>query len=109
MKILLATSSFPRWSGDWAGVFILSLGKRLVKLGHEVTVLCPHARGLPAREEIDGLQVERFRYAWPSYAESLAYGRGMLHNVRQNPLRLLLAVSVYPGPWFTHEGLAGKT
>jgi glycosyltransferase involved in cell wall biosynthesis len=90
VKILLATSSFPRWSGDWAGVFILSLGKRLVRLGHEVTVLCPHARGLPVREVIEGMLVERFRYAWPAYAESLAYGRGMLHNVRQHPVRLLL-------------------
>ena len=92
MKILLVTSSFPRWSGDWAGVFILSLGRGLAVRGHEVTVLCPHARSLPVREEIDGLHVERFRYAWPACAESLAYGRGMLYNVRQNPLRLLLAV-----------------
>ncbi len=92
MKILLVTSSFPRWPGDWAGVFILSLARGLVTRGHEVTVLCPHARGLPVREEMDGIQVERFRYAWPESIQTLAYGEGMLHNVRQKRLRLLLTV-----------------
>jgi glycosyltransferase involved in cell wall biosynthesis len=92
MKILLVTSSFPRWPGDWAGVFVLSLGRRLVMRGHEVTVLCPHARGLPVREEMDGVKVERFRYAWPESFETLAYGEGMLHNVRRNRLRLFLTV-----------------
>jgi glycosyltransferase involved in cell wall biosynthesis len=99
VKILLATSSFPRWPGDWAGVFVLSLGRQLVQRGHTVTVLCPHARGLAAREEIDGVRIERFRYAWPAFAESLAYGGGMLHNVRRNPLRLLLA-----GPYIAALG-----
>lgn len=90
MKILLVSSSFPRRPGDWAGVFVLSLGRALTSLGHEVTVLCPHARGLPVREEIQGVRVERFRYAWPACLQTLAYGQGMLPNVRQRPLRLLL-------------------
>jgi glycosyltransferase involved in cell wall biosynthesis len=91
MKILLVTSSFPRWPGDWAGVFILSLGRALAVRGHEITVLCPHARGLPLRDEMDGVRIERFRYAWPESLQTLAYGGGMLHNVRQNRLRMLLA------------------
>ncbi|MBN2225321.1 MAG: glycosyltransferase family 4 protein [Deltaproteobacteria bacterium] len=90
MKILLVTSSFPRWPGDWAGVFVLSLGRRLTMRGHEVTVLCPHAQGLPVRDVMDGVRVERFRYAWPQSVQTLAYGEGMLHNVRRHPLRLLL-------------------
>jgi len=90
MKILLVTSSFPRQQGDWAGVFVLSLGRRLVMRGHDVTVLCPHAPGLPQRETMDGVRVERFRYAWPASLQTLAYGGGMVHNVRENPLRLFL-------------------
>ncbi len=92
MKILLVTSSFPRRPGDWAGVFILSLGRGLAAHGHDVTVLCPHAPGLPINEEMDGVRVERFRYAWPEWVQTLAYGGGMLPNVRQNPLRLALVV-----------------
>jgi glycosyltransferase involved in cell wall biosynthesis len=91
MKILLVTSSFPRWPGDWAGVFVLSLGRSLAIRGHEVTVLCPHARGLALHDEMDGVRIERFRYAWPWSLQTLAYGGGMLHNVRENPLRILLA------------------
>jgi glycosyltransferase involved in cell wall biosynthesis len=92
MKILLVTSSFPRWPGDWAGVFVLNLGRGLVMRGHEVTVLCPHARGLPVRDVMDGVRIERFRYAWPESFETLAYGEGMLHNVRKHRLRLSLMV-----------------
>ncbi len=91
MKILLVTSSFPRRPGDWAGVFILSLGRALAARGHAITVLCPHAPGLPLRDEMDGVRIERFRYAWPESLQTLAYGGGMLHNVRANPLRMLLA------------------
>jgi glycosyltransferase involved in cell wall biosynthesis len=92
MKVLLITSSFPRWEGDWAGVFVLKLAQALGRLGHRVTVLAPHAPGCLMRETIDAVAVERFRYAWPERLQTLAYGRGMLPNVLENPLLLVLAL-----------------
>ena len=85
MKIVMTTSSFPRSSKDWAGVFVLSLARELVRRGHRVTVAAPHAPGLARREVIDGVQVVRFRYMYPERLEALAYGRGMVTNVRRRP------------------------
>ncbi|MBN1572472.1 MAG: glycosyltransferase [Deltaproteobacteria bacterium] len=92
MKILIVASSFPRWQGDWAGVFLLNLGRALVEIGHDVMVLAPHIGGTPKRETMCGVEVFRFRYAWPEGLETLAYGQGMINNVRKNPLRFLLIV-----------------
>jgi len=92
LRILIVASSFPRRPGDWAGVFILNLGRALVRLGHEVGVLSPHVGGSPGRETMEGVEVYRFRYAWPERLETLAYGQGMINNVRENPLRFFLIV-----------------
>ena len=86
----MTTSSFPRGPEDWAGVFVLSLSRELVRRGHRVTVAAPHAPGLPRSEVIDGVDVVRFRYMRPERLEALAYGRGMVANVRRRPWLLFL-------------------
>ncbi len=96
----MITSSFPRWYGDWAGVFVLNMGKALIKIGHEVTIIAPHAAGCPKREVMEGVNVFRFRYAWPESLETLSYGEGMLNNVRKKPLRFLLIL-----PFIVAQGI----
>lgn len=91
MKIVMTTSSFPRSPEDWAGVFVLSLARELARRGHRVVVATPHAPGLNRSEVIDGVEVIRFRYMRPERFEALAYGRGMVANVRRRPWLLLLA------------------
>ena len=101
MKILIVTSSFPRWTGDPAGIFLLHLGKALTNLGHDITVLAPHAPHIPVREEMEGIEVHRFRYAWPGRLQTLAYGEGMAINVRKNPMRFFLLL-----PYIISQGIA---
>ncbi len=56
-----------------------------------VRVLAPAAPGLAPREEIDGIQVRRFRYA-PSRFETLAYTGNMVQDVTVHwPSRVALA------------------
>jgi glycosyltransferase involved in cell wall biosynthesis len=69
---LLATC-FPRFTGDLAGNFVLQCGRRLQERGHVVEAVAPHASGLPVADNISGVSVRRFRYAWPDSAERLAY------------------------------------
>jgi len=90
VKIVMTTSSFPRGPEDWAGVFVLSLARELARRGHRVTVAAPHAPGLPRSEVVDGVEVVRFRYMRPEGLEALAYGRGMVANVRRRPWLLSL-------------------
>ena len=72
MRALFVTHAFPRNADDIAGGFILRLAAALRGVGVDVSVLAPSGPGLAARDEFDGVPVERFRYA-PASWETLAY------------------------------------
>ena len=80
MNVLFLTHSFPRHPGDAAGSFILRLASALAKEDVDVHVVAPAASGLPSVEAIDGITVERFRYA-PRRMEKLAYTGNMAQDV----------------------------
>jgi len=96
MRVCLVTSSFPRFSGDWAGGFIYDLARHLSENGLQVIVLAPHAPGLPTCEDLDTLRVYRFRYFAPSRYQRLAYGSGISTNVRRS---LLARMQLMPFVW----------
>lgn len=87
-KILVLTSTFPRWPGDTTPPFVYELSKRLAD-GFEITVLAPHYPGAPVREERDGMAIRRFRYSWGKF-ETLAGEKAMLPALRRNRLNYLL-------------------
>ncbi len=80
MRVLFVTHSFPRHSGDVAGAFILRLASALAIGGTDVRVLAPAAPKLSNRDNIDGIEVRRFRYA-PRKWETLAYTGTMAEQV----------------------------
>ena len=82
MRVLFVTHSFPRYEGDGAGEFILRLATALVAAGCVVKVLAPSAPGLAHTDSIQGVTVERFRYA-PRAWETLAYTGTMAEQVSQ--------------------------
>ncbi|MES9901619.1 MAG: glycosyltransferase family 4 protein [Sedimenticola sp.] len=87
-KLLILTSTFPRWYGDHEPPFVYELARRLTD-HWEVHVLSPHTASLPTKEVFSDITVHRFRYA-PAALENLAYQGGMLARLKQNPLRFLL-------------------
>lgn len=80
MKVLFLTHSYPRRSGDAPGSFILRLARALADEGAHVHVLAPAGSGAASREVLDGIPVQRFRYA-PSRFETLAYTGSMAQDV----------------------------
>ena len=80
MKVLFLTHSFPRFPGDAPGSFLLRLAVALRNEGVTVHVVAPAAEGVPTEDEIDGITVERFRYA-PRRYEKLAYTGNMAQDV----------------------------
>lgn len=60
-KVLVLSSTFPRWVGDTNSPFVLDLSSRLNK-SFDVSVLAPHYPGSKNFEIIGGLKVFRFRY-----------------------------------------------
>ncbi len=89
MKILVVTSTFPRWAGDTDPTFVYELSTRLVDANTEVHVLAPHTRNACSIELLDGLTVHRFRYFFERW-ENLAYTTGILDKLRANPFNYLL-------------------
>lgn len=83
LRVLMATTSFPRWEGDPAGHFVAELAGELVHLGHRVSVVAPHAPGSRLDEDVDGVFVRRFRYL-PDSWERVAYGDGIPVNLRRD-------------------------
>lgn len=87
-RILVLTSTYPRWADDHEPRFVHELSRRLAS-EFEVHVLAPHVRGAKNDEVMDGVHVHRFHYA-PERLETLAYEGGILARLRERRLRLLL-------------------
>lgn len=85
MRILLITTSYPRWKGDYAGAFLHRLGKSIIKLGHELTVMVPHSRNTSLEENIDGVEIHRYKYL-PEVLEA-TYGSWYAHEQTKNKFR----------------------
>jgi glycosyltransferase involved in cell wall biosynthesis len=77
IRLLCLTHNFPRYRGDYAGVFVDLLSRRLVDQGIHSTIVAPHYADSPEYEERDGLIIHRFRYAGRESEETLAYGGAM--------------------------------
>ncbi len=83
-RLLVLTSTFPRWKDDTEPPFVYELCLRLKK-HYDIHVLAPHYPGAALEEQLAGLQVTRFRYFFAPW-ERLAYQGGILDNLKQNPL-----------------------
>jgi glycosyltransferase involved in cell wall biosynthesis len=124
LPLLVLASTFPKGSEDSTPAFVLDLSRHL-QSRFQVTVLAPAVKGAPEKDEIDGVQVRRFRYFWPRSLELLADG-AILENVRRRRWLLLLAPflvlfefiaafrwartnrpAVIQAHWFVPQGLVG--
>jgi glycosyltransferase involved in cell wall biosynthesis len=88
-RILILTHNYIRFPGDFAGVFLHQLSKNLVSAGLKISVLAPHQKGIPVHQNLDGIQVYRFRYA-PERYERIAYAGNMHELVMKNPVNLVV-------------------
>jgi glycosyltransferase involved in cell wall biosynthesis len=84
MKVTFLATSFPRFKGDYAGVFIYDLARYLAQEGVKIQVIAPHAEGTIYKEKIEGVQVWRFPYFYPPQQQHIAYGAGIPTNLRRS-------------------------
>ncbi len=62
MRVLIATTAFPRWSGDIHGVFVWEAARALREAGAQVSVVAMHAPGSARHEWLDGIEIFRPPY-----------------------------------------------
>lgn len=97
-RLLVLTSTYPRWHGDPEPAFVHELARRLTGR-FEVLVIGPHAAGADAEETLDGVRVRRYRYA-PVAWETLVNAGGMLTNLRRAPWKWLLVPGFLCAQWW---------
>jgi glycosyltransferase involved in cell wall biosynthesis/GT2 family glycosyltransferase len=86
-RLLVLTTTYPRWPGDTEPPFVHKLCVQL-SAHFEVRVLAPHTQGASTDEALDGVQVQRYRY-WFECWQALAYRGGLVANLKDNKWRLL--------------------
>lgn len=87
-RLLVVSSTYPRWAGDPEPGFVHELARHLTGR-YEVVVLCPRSPGASSEEVLDGVRVIRFGYA-PRAWECLVHGGGMATNLRRHRWMWLL-------------------
>ena len=61
-RILVLTSTFPRWNNDTEPSFVYELSQRLANADYSIDVLAPHAQGAKTIETMKSITVYRYRY-----------------------------------------------
>ncbi|MCF0215664.1 MAG: glycosyltransferase [Fibrobacteraceae bacterium] len=90
MKVLVIGSVYPRFEDDAEVPWLRSSVAHLKEAGLDVQVLAPSYKGLKSHE-IDGVKVNRFRYATPSL-EILTHEEGAPSKMASKPWLQLLAI-----------------
>jgi len=88
-RVLVLTSTFPRWENDTEPAFVFELSRRLTEK-FEVTVLSPRTPGSKEREDIAGLRVIRFPYFFNRWEKLAMHGGGILNQLKTNPVYYLM-------------------
>lgn len=116
MRIGIVSNAFPRFSGDYYGVFVWELAHFLQEREHEVHVVTGRRLGTEPEGEYQGVLVHRFNYLgwksdnrpgelgtrpWRLLSLVLEGRRCLVHVVRQYQLELIHAY------WLLPSGLIG--
>ncbi len=80
VRVLFVTHNVPRCVGDAAGSFVLRLAVALQAAGAQVEVIAPAAAGLADVETLEGVRIQRVRYASDARM-TLAYTGNMAEQV----------------------------
>jgi len=124
MRVLFITSSYPAHQDDPRGIFIHRLARGLRREGVQVTVIAPGVPSAPARETLDGVEVERTPYWIRRWQRLATDAGGIVPNLRHRPwlflqvppmiaaltrhaFRLAAGFDVIHAHWLYPAGIAG--
>jgi glycosyltransferase involved in cell wall biosynthesis len=87
-RVLVLTSTFPRWREDVEPAFVLSLCRGLTRYC-DIHVVAPHFHGAADEEVLEEVSVTRFHY-WISRWQTLAFEGGIANRLKRDPWKLLM-------------------
>lgn len=83
--VLWLASSYPRSEDDSAAIFLRKLAQAIQQEGFNLHVLSPDHSTVNVPKQNNGVSDYRFRYFFPRRLQNLAYGSGILPNLRATP------------------------
>jgi len=86
-KVTILTTSFPRFHGDNAGIFVCKFARELFQSGVNIQVIAPHDSSVVKKTH--PFPVRHFRYFFPESWQSLAYGAGIASRLKNNFFRII--------------------
>jgi glycosyltransferase involved in cell wall biosynthesis len=95
-RLLVLTSTLPRWAGDSEPRFVFDLARALADR-YDPLILAPMAPGAASREVMDGIPIRRFRYAPLRRWERLAAPGAIMPNLRRHPWLYLTVPGFFIG------------
>lgn len=90
MRVLMVTSSYPKFPGDVTAPFVESIARAVAERGHAVDVLLPHHPGL-RRDGDEPVRFFPYRYAPREEWSLWGYAQSLRADVRVRPAAWLLA------------------
>ena len=106
MKVLVIGSVYPRFHEDAEVPWLRTSVAHLKQAGVDIQVLAPAYKGLKSHE-IDGVKVNRFRYA-PAIWEFLTHEEGAPSKMANKPWLQLLAIPYIISGFFKCIGICRK-
>lgn len=106
-KILVITTTFPRWVNDSTPAFVFDLSKRLTKK-YNLVVLAPHHYKAKKSEVMNGLRIYRFPYFLPEKHQKLCYNGGILPNIKKSFLAKIQVPFFLLSEYFFIKKIMGK-
>lgn len=82
IKALVLTTTFP--INISVGKHIFEKCEHLTKQHVDVTVIAPSHRSVPNNEIVNRIHVKRFNYFFPKSLQRLAYGSGLVNNLKSS-------------------------
>ena len=97
-KLIVLTSTFPRWEKDSTPSFVMHFCQAIQK-HMKILVLTPHYKGAKQREIIQEIRIKRYRY-WPIQSgENIVGGGAAIGKIKKTPLYafklLFLLISLF--------------
>lgn len=83
-RVLVLTSTFPRWENDSEPAFVFELCRRLTS-AFDITVLSPRTPDSKKQENMAGVRVIRFPYFFQRWEKLAMHGGGILNKLKTNP------------------------
>lgn len=106
-NVLVLTSTFPRWKNDATPSFVFDLSNLLAKK-YNIVVLAPHAYNAAKHKDMENLKVVRFRYFLPEKHQKIAYGAGIIPNVKKSFLAKMQIPSFLASQMNNAKGIIKK-